>query len=138
MKSLVVDDDFSHRLLLQRFLVDLGEVHIAVNGSEAIEAVRAALAEGQPYDVICLDILMPGVDGHEALAEIRRLEAAAHVAHPRPAKVAMTSALDGKEHVLGAFREQADAYLVKPVRKERLLETVRGWGLLGPQLQTGT
>lgn len=138
MKSLVVDDDFSNRLLLQRFLVDLGEVHIAVNGTEAIEAVRAALAEGRPYDVICLDILMPGADGHEALAEIRRLEAASLVPQSRAAKVAMTSALDGKEHVLGAFREQADAYLVKPVRKERLLETVRGWGLLGPQLQTGT
>lgn len=138
MKSLVVDDDFSNRLLLQRFLVGLGEVHIAVNGSEAIEAVRAALAEHQPYDVICLDIVMPGVDGHVALAEIRRLEAEHRVPQARAAKVAMTSALDGKEHVLGAFREQADAYLVKPVRKDKLLETVRGWGLLGPQLQTGT
>lgn len=138
MKSLVVDDDFTHRLLLQRFLVGLGEVHIAVNGSEAIEAVRAALAADQPYDVVCLDILMPGVDGHVALAELRRLEKEYQLPRTRAAKVAMTSALDAKEHVLGAFREQADAYLVKPVRKEKLLETLRSWGLLGPQLQTGT
>mgnify|MGYP000957131206 CR=1 FL=1 len=68
MKALVVDDDFSNRLLLQRFLSELGEVNIAVDGEEAVEAVRLALATREPYQLICLDILMPQMDGFQ-LAE---------------------------------------------------------------------
>jgi two-component system chemotaxis response regulator CheY len=129
MKSLVVDDDFSNRLLLQRFLSELGEVHIAVNGHEAVEAVRAALDEKAPYQLICLDIMMPGLDGQQALQLIRELEQKHQVPAAQRAKVAMTTALSDKESVLGAFREQADAYLIKPVLKARLFETVLRWGL---------
>lgn len=130
MKSLVVDDDFSNRLLLQRFLTELGEVHIAVNGSEAVEAVRGALATNEPYQLICLDILMPGLDGEQALHAIRQLETDYHLPSDKLARVVMTTALSDKAHVLSAFREQADAYLLKPVLKPRLLDTVRQWGLM--------
>jgi len=129
MKALVVDDDFSNRLLLQRFLSELGEVNIAVDGEEAVEAVRLALADGEPYQLICLDILMPQMDGQQTLKVIRELEEQHGRTGKRACKVVMTSALGDKDNVLQAFREQADAYLVKPVQKPRLLETVRGWGL---------
>ncbi|MFZ5446648.1 MAG: response regulator [Myxococcota bacterium] len=129
MKSLVVDDDFTHRLLLQRFLSTTGEVHIAANGMEAVAAVRLALTEGAGYDLVCLDIMMPQLDGHSALEQIRELEEQFHVPSAREAKVVMTTALAEKRHVLEAFREQADAYLTKPVSRERLLGFVHEWKL---------
>ena len=69
MKTLIVEDDFTSRLLLQELLKKYGRSHIAVNGLEAVEAVRLALDENEPYDLICLDILMPQMDGQLALRE---------------------------------------------------------------------
>ncbi len=65
MRSLVVDDELISRMLLQKLLAPLGECHIAVNGKEAIEAFLLADETRQPYDLICLDIMMPGIDGQK-------------------------------------------------------------------------
>lgn len=129
MKSLVVDDDFTHRLLLQRFLTSTGEVHIAANGREAVTAVTEAIKAGQPYDLVCLDIQMPLVDGHRALEEIREVEQELHVPTAKHVKVVMTTAHTEKDHVLDAFRQAADAYLTKPVSKDKLLGFVKEWKL---------
>ncbi len=63
MKSLIVEDDFTSRNLMQIYLADMGPCHVAVNGREAVEAVTESLNEQKPYDVICLDIMMPEMDG---------------------------------------------------------------------------
>ena len=52
MKTLIVEDDFTSRLLLQTFLSRYGECHLAVNGKEAVEAFRMALDNGSPYNLI--------------------------------------------------------------------------------------
>lgn len=74
MKTLIVEDDFTSRLLLQTFLNPYGESHVAVDGIEAIEAFMLACAEKYPYDLVCLDIMMPRMDGHEVLKRIRGME----------------------------------------------------------------
>ena len=74
MKTLVTDDDFICRVLLQKLLSSYGEVHIAINGAEAVKAVRIAIDNGEPYNLICLDIMMPEMDGQEALKQIRKVE----------------------------------------------------------------
>ena len=76
MKTLIVEDDFTSRLFLQTFLSRYGECHIAVNGREAVEAFRMAADNGSPYDLICMDIMMPEMDGQEAVKQIRALEEA--------------------------------------------------------------
>ena len=74
MRTLVVEDDFTSRLLLQSFLAKYGDCHIAVNGKEAITAFRTANQEGNKYDLICMDIMMPEMDGQAAITQIRDLE----------------------------------------------------------------
>ncbi len=76
LRVLLVEDDFTSRLLLQTFLSRYGDCHIAVNGHEAVEAFRDALARGQRYDMICMDIMMPEMDGGEAVRQIRAMEEA--------------------------------------------------------------
>ncbi len=130
MKCLIVEDDFAARKLLQVYLSDYADCFVAVNGREAVEAVRQALGEGQPYDLICLDIMMPEMDGHQALEAIRRIESEHGIAGLDGVKVIMTTGLDDTENIMGAFRGGCDVYIVKPVRKERLLKEIEELGLL--------
>ena len=129
MKTLIVEDDFTSRLLLQELLKEFGPSHIAVNGREAVAAVRTGLASGEPYDLICLDVMMPEMDGFEALTEIRRMEEERELLPPRGAKIFMVTALDGIKNVTRGFRGLCDSYLVKPVEKARLLEQLHSFGL---------
>src|ERR1700761_8720348 len=74
LRMLLVEDDFTSRLMLQTFLSRYGECHVAVNGREAVEAVRSALERYQRYDLICMDIVMPEMNGREAVRRVRALE----------------------------------------------------------------
>ena len=129
MKALVVDD-FICRKVLQTILSRLGECDVAVDGSEALEAFRIAIEEKSPYDLVCLDIMMPGMDGHEVLREIREIEVSAGVGGLDGVKVVMTTALDGFEDVRLAFRDQCDGYLVKPLDRKALLDPLRSLALV--------
>ena len=130
MKTLIVEDDFTSRLLLQEILKRYGALHVAVNGREAVEAVRIAMDEGEPYDLVCLDIMMPEMDGHQALKEIRAMEESRSAMACDGAKVFMTSALDRAKDVSRAFHGLCDAYLVKPIEKAKLLEQLQAFKLV--------
>lgn len=121
MRTLIAEDDFTSRLLLEGILQQFGPVDTVMNGREAVKATLTALTAGQPYDLICLDIMMPEMDGHAALREIRHLEEQAGIAGPDSAKVIMTSALADSQNIMGAFREQCDAYINKPISKGTLI-----------------
>ena len=125
MKTLIVEDDFTSRLLLQELLKSYGPVHIAVNGREAIAAVRLALKAVEPYDLICLDIMLPEMDGHEVLQQIRALEEARDISLTCGAKIVMTTTLGDIKNVAAAYRELCDGYLVKPIGKAKLLDELR-------------
>jgi two-component system, chemotaxis family, chemotaxis protein CheY len=125
MKILIVEDDFTSRLVMQEFLNPYGECHVAVNGLEAMEAYRLAVSQNTPYDLICLDIMMPELGGQGVLTRIRQEEAFNGVLPEKAVKVIMTTALSDPRNVMKAFSEQCEAYLVKPVRREKLVTTMR-------------
>jgi two-component system chemotaxis response regulator CheY len=130
MKTLIVEDDFTCRLLLQSFLSRYGECHIAVNGNEAVEAFRWAFEKGSPYGLVCMDILMPEMDGREAVKQIRGIEAEKGVLSTYGAKIIMTTVLDDMKQVIRSFQDLCDAYLYKPVDTAELLRQIRAFGLV--------
>jgi two-component system chemotaxis response regulator CheY len=130
MRALIVEDDFTSRLLLQTFISKYGECHVAVNGKEAVAAFRASLADAKPYDVICMDVMMPEMDGRTAVSEIRALEEAGGTFSTRGVKIIMTTALDDPTDVIQSFRVLCDAYLVKPIDTAKLLNQIRDFHLL--------
>jgi two-component system chemotaxis response regulator CheY len=130
LRILLVEDDFASRLLLQTFLSRYGECHVAVNGREAIEAFYSTLEQGRKYDLICMDIMMPEMDGREAVGHVRTLEEARGIPSTSGAKIIMTTAVTDIREVGQCFGNLCDAYLTKPVDLAKLLTQMRSWRLV--------
>ena len=122
MKCLIAEDDIIERSVLETILSEVSECHTTVNGQEAVAAFKTALDQGEPYDLLCLDIMMPEMDGLQVLQVIRRLEEVACIDELAAVNVIMITSVRDPENVLGAFREGCEAYLVKPVDKSKLFE----------------
>jgi len=122
MKTLIVEDDFFCRLALQTLLGAYGECHVAVNGQEAVTVFQQALKHRQAYALVCLDILMPEMDGQTALKAMRTAEEALGIYSRRGAKIIMTTGLDDVQNIMKAFHGLCDGYLVKPVQQSKLDE----------------
>ncbi len=120
MKMLIVEDDPVSRLLLQRFLEPYGQVHVATNGEDAIATFRLAVEQRMPYDLVCLDVTMPGITGHEVLAEIRHIDG-----NKSRTKVIMTTSRTDVSSVEQAIQGRCDAYIIKPVSREALMNELR-------------
>lgn len=131
MKALIVDDDFYSRNMIHEILRQVAKCDIAVNGEEAIEAFRRAVIAKEPYDLICLDLLMPELDGQQALREIRAIEQEHGVLQQNEAKVVVTTMLaDEKETHDAFFLGGATSYLVKPIDEEKLMNEMKSLGLV--------
>ncbi len=130
MRILIVEDDSASRRVMQKILSEFGECHITVDGNEAIEAYKKSWLNVKPYDLICMDIMMPNIDGHEALIEIRKIEKEMGLDGSREVKVIMTTALDDPKNVVQAFyKGGATSYIVKPIAKKKLLDEIEKLGL---------
>lgn len=129
MHILVVEDDFISRRLLCRYLQAFGDCDVAINGQEAISAVEQAVREGEQYDLICLDIMMPEMDGQETLQRIRALEQAEGLDLGQGAKIIMTTSLEDHKNIREAFSASADGYVVKPIEKKKIIATIQDLGL---------
>ena len=125
MKTLIVEDDFTCRLLLQEMLKEYGPVHVAVNGKEALDAIRGGLDSQEPYDLVCMDIMMPEMDGQQAVSAIRSMEESRGIIYTDGAKIVMVTALGDMKNVSNAYGRLCDSYLVKPIDKKALLVELR-------------
>jgi two-component system chemotaxis response regulator CheY len=124
MRILVIEDEPVSQKVLGNILSSYGSVDMAGDGLEGLKKFEASLEQKKPYDLICLDIMMPHVPGLEVLQKIRQEEAKRGMQGLAGTKVIMTSALDDGKNVLGSFRAGCEAYIVKPVDRTQLLDTV--------------
>ncbi|MBG0790110.1 MAG: response regulator [Desulfovibrionaceae bacterium] len=131
MRILIVEDEFTSRKLLTALLSDFGTCDTASDGVECVEAFKKALNEKQPYDLVCMDIMMPNKDGHQALKEIRVIEMEAGVNAADEAKVIMITALNDPKTVVKAYyKGGAAAYLPKPIEVDSLYAILRDLALI--------
>jgi two-component system chemotaxis response regulator CheY len=126
-RILAVDDDVASQLLLKTFLSRFGECDVAVNGREAVEAFRTASLQGRGYDLICMDITMPEMDGREAVRQVRALEEAGGISLTCGVKIIMMTSIDDMKEMIGCFEDFSDAYLIKPVSLVNLLRLLKSY-----------
>jgi len=130
MKILIAEDDLASRRFLSKFLGQYGEVDMVVDGLEALDAYLMAIKEKAPYDLICLDIMMPKVDGVKVLKAVRDFEAKQGVVSEQRVKVIMTTALAETDYVNQAFEIGCEAYAAKPIDTNKMLEVIKKLGLI--------
>ena len=130
MKILIVEDDLTSRLFMKKYLGQYGPCDEALNGIEAVDLVTESLKEKDPYDFICLDIMMPKLDGIRTLSMIREVEDNLLPDDRSPAKVVITSALHDKDTVEEAYGNGCDAYAWKPIDVEQFTEMMEKLDLI--------
>jgi len=130
IRILIAEDDMVSRKFLSKFLSQYGECDTVVDGLEAIDAYILAMKERTPYDLVCLDIMMPKIDGVRVLKAIRELETQKGILPEKRAKIIMTTALGEAGLVQTAFEYDCEAYASKPIDTEKLVEVMKKLGLI--------
>ncbi len=130
MRILIAEDDYVSRTFLFKFLSNYGECDITVDGIEALEVFMMSLDEEKYYDLVCLDIMMPEVDGINVLKTIRVLEEERNVDQDKRCKVIMTTALNAVEKVQSTFDIGAQGFAVKPIDIDKFLQVLYKLGLI--------
>ena len=130
MKILLAEDDFVTRKFMTGFLSKYGECDVTVDGMEAVDAFMMALEDDAPYDLVCLDVMMPVMDGYQALVGIRNLEKERNIPEEKAAKIIMTTALNNEKNVKMAFELGCTIYSGKPINQERFEQALKKLGLV--------
>lgn len=129
-RFLIVDDEPGIQNLIKLILQPLAHCVMASNGAEAVRSYQTALDQQRPFSLIILDIMMPILDGLQALEKIRVLEKERGINEIEGVKVIMLTASDATPDILNAFRFHSDAYLIKPFDQEQLLLEIKKLGLI--------
>lgn len=130
MRILIVEDDITSRTLMKRYLTRYGSCEVAVDGIEALEVFLTAHKEGNPFGLICLDIMMPKLDGLSTLRAIRDYEQQKDLAAEKRAKVIMTTALNDQQTVNESYEAGCEAFAWKPIDVNRFTEVLDKLGLI--------
>lgn len=129
MKILLADDDFSSRKALNRLLSQYGECDVVVDGEEAMECFVMALESSEPYDLACLDVFIPVMNGHQVLEKIREIESQRNIPQKDRIKVIMTSK-QGPDHTSKKeYGADNELFLIKPFDEEALQAALKVLGL---------
>ena len=107
-----------------------GECDVTVDGMEAVDAFMMALEDEEPYDLVCLDIMMPVMDGYQALVAIRKLEKEKNISEDKAVKVIMTTALNEERNVKMAFELGCTIYSGKPIDQDRFEQALKKLNLI--------
>ena len=125
MKILIAEDDLTSRKFLFKLLSNYGECDIVVDGLEALDAFLMSIKDNEPYNLICLDIMMPKLDGVKVLKSIRDYEIQKNIAPQQRSKIIMTTALSDIQYVQKAFDIGCDAYDAKPIDIDKFIEVLK-------------
>ena len=130
MRILIAEDDLASRIFMKKFLSKYGDCDVAVNGLEALDVFLAAIKEENPYNLICLDVMMPKLDGLKALKAIRDIEQQKGIEGKDRAKIIMTTALNDKATIANSYDAGCEAYAWKPIEMDKFIIVMGKLGLI--------
>lgn len=128
MKILVAEDDMASGKFMLKLLAKYGEVVLARDGIAAVDEFVNAVNTNERFDLICMDVMMPKIDGYKALASIRDAERKLGLARDKRVKVVMVSALD-EGFDANYASDDYEEYMCKPIDIIKFDEMIKELGL---------
>ena len=131
MRILVVDDDVVTRTKIQTLLSTHGQCDTAEDGDQAWEKFQAAYKEANLYDLITMDVDMPGMNGHEVVSKIRKWEKE-NISYEadKEVKILMVTSMQSRTDTIAAFREGCECFIRKPINPGNLNEALENLDIL--------
>lgn len=132
MNILVVEDEVVSRVKVGKLLAAYGTCAEAEDGPTALCAVGQAHGAGRPFDLITMDIEMPGMRGPEVVKAIRRWEAKIGISYPEGpcVKIVMLTCSADMDNVYSSFKMLCDDYIVKPVTPQKIRDALLRLGMI--------
>lgn len=130
MHILVVDDELVSRKLMEMIMTGYGKCDTAETGEAAIELFSNAMENSNPYDLITLDISMPGIGGLMALVRIREIEKEKVLPETKRVKIIMVTGDMDKSILIECIKNGCDDYMSKPFNRDIMLKKLIKLGLL--------
>lgn len=130
MRILIVEDDIVSSTMLTSIMSQYGTTVSLDSGTAVLPAFEKAHSEGTPFSLICLDIMLPGLDGQSILKQIRSWEATHGLLGLDGVKILMMTALSDRFNIMEAFRAQCEGYIVKPISKSKVVEQLISLGCI--------
>ena len=131
MNILIVDDLLNNRKFLRDIMKPYGRCDMVADGREAVEMFEAELTDGDPYDLVLLDVMMPRMNGQEVLTEMRGIERKCNAPSVEGTPIFMVTAVDASQSILKAFYHgKCTDYIAKPFTTEQLLNKLREHDIL--------
>ncbi len=136
MQILVAEDVTVIQKLMQRMLRPYGEVTFACDGKEAFQQFRNTLNTKNYFDLICLDINLPKINGLDVLKNIRSVEKINRVSPKEQAKIVIVSSTNDANVVVKAIKLGCDGYIVKPISQEKIVAELKKLNLIKEEKQS--
>lgn len=130
MRVLIAEDEPITQKRLESLLSEFGACAVVDNGIAALEQYKEACKSGEYFDLIALDINMPGMDGQSVLEYIREAEMVEKSDQGVHTKIIMITSHEDMSSVEKAFAHGCEAYINKPVNKNSLLRQLSALGLI--------
>jgi len=131
LRILIIEDEPVNREFLLLALREHGDCRAVGTGEAGLHEIRQALSGARPFDVVFLDIMLPGIDGLKPLETLRSVEEEFEVAASARAQVIVTTVLDDDRTASRAFiHGQAASYLTKPFRARQITDELSKLGLI--------
>ncbi len=131
LRILIVEDEPVNQEFLLLALKNHADCQAVDSGEEALAAFTLALDDNRPFDIVFLDLLLPGIGGLQTLEKLRSLEEHFELPEDRCARVIITTALNDDRAASRAFIQgRAVAYMTKPFRVADIRDELAKLGLL--------
>lgn len=122
MRCLVIDDEPIARLQLRLLLESRGPVDEAPDAIAGLQRIRDAIADNDPFDLVCIDLSMPGPSGIDAIKMIKDVDQ--KLRRGKHTNVVVVTASDDQKDMRAALHQHVDGYLLKPVTPGQIVETI--------------